>query len=299
MTTVGFIGLGVMGGPMARNLLAVGFDVIGYNRSPDKSDKFARDGGRAAGSVAEAASGADIVITMLPDSPDVRSVLCGPAGVFSAARPGTLVIDMSTIRPDVTRDIAAEAGRSQLRFIDAPVSGGEQAAIDGKLSVMVGGDAEDVAAAQDALAAVGATIVHVGPTGAGQMVKAANQLIVAGTIELVAEAFTFLDAQGVDLASASRVLAGGLAGNAVLDRKGPSMLARNFAPGFRVDLHHKDLGIFSEAARQAGTAAPLGALVTSLMASLRAQGMGDLDHSALLLQVEQLSGRAEGKAAKA
>jgi 2-hydroxy-3-oxopropionate reductase len=299
MTTVGFIGLGVMGGPMARNLLAAGFDVIGYNRSPDKSDTFARDGGRAAGSVAEAASGADIVITMLPDSPDVRSVLCGPAGVFSAARPGTLVIDMSTIRPDVTRDIAAEAGRSQLRFIDAPVSGGEQAAIDGKLSVMVGGDADDVAAAQDALAAVGATIVHVGPAGAGQMVKAANQLIVAGTIELVAEAFTFLDAQGVDLASASRVLAGGLAGNAVLDRKGPSMLARNFAPGFRVDLHHKDLGIFSEAARQAGTAAPLGALVTSLMASLRAQGMGDLDHSALLLQVEQLSGRAEGKAAKA
>jgi 2-hydroxy-3-oxopropionate reductase len=291
MTTVGFIGLGVMGYPMARNLLAGGFDVIGYNRSQGKTDRFSRDGGRAAASVADAVSGADIVITMLPDSPDVRSVLCEPGGVFASARPGTLVIDMSTIRPDVTRDIAAEAAERQLRFIDAPVSGGEQGAIDGALSVMVGGQAEDVAAAQPALAAMGKTIVHVGPAGAGQTVKAANQLIVAGTIELVAEALTFLDAQGVDLPPATRVLGGGLAGSAVLERKGPAMLARNFAPGFRVDLHHKDLGIFSEASRQAGTAAPLGALVTSLMASLRAQGMGDLDHSALLLQVEQLSGR--------
>jgi 2-hydroxy-3-oxopropionate reductase len=291
MTAVGFIGLGVMGYPMARNLLADGFDVIGYNRSQGKTDRFARDGGRAAASVADAASGADIVITMLPDSPDVRSVLCEPGGVFATARPGTLVIDMSTIRPDVTRDIAAEAAQRQLRFIDAPVSGGEQGAIDGALSVMVGGQAEDVAAAQPALAAMGKTIVHVGPVGAGQTVKAANQLIVAGTIELVAEALTFLDAQGVDLPPATRVLGGGLADSAVLERKGPAMLARNFAPGFRVDLHHKDLGIFSEASRQAGTAAPLGALVTSLMASLRAQGMGDLDHSALLLQVEELSGR--------
>jgi 2-hydroxy-3-oxopropionate reductase len=291
MTTVGFIGLGVMGYPMARNLLAGGFDVIGYNRSQGKTDRFSRDGGRAAASVADAVSGADIVITMLPDSPDVRSVLCEPGGVFASARPGTLVIDMSTIRPDVTRDIAAEAAERQLRFIDAPVSGGEQGAIDGALSVMVGGQAEDVAAAQPALAAMGKTIVHVGPAGAGQTVKAANQLIVAGTIELVAEALTFLDAQGVDLPPATRVLGGGLAGSAVLERKGPAMLARNFAPGFRVDLHHKDLGIFSEASRQAGTAAPLGALVTSLMASLRAQGMGDLDHSALLLQVEELSGR--------
>jgi 2-hydroxy-3-oxopropionate reductase len=295
MTTVGFIGLGVMGYPMARNLLANGFDVIGYNRSQAKADRFAGDGGRAATSVADAVSGADIVITMLPDSPDVQAVLCGPDGVFASARPGTLVIDMSTIRPDVTRDIAAEAAERQLRFIDAPVSGGEQGAIDGALSIMVGGQAEDVAAAQPALAAMGTTIVHVGAAGSGQTVKAANQLIVAGTIELVAEALTFLDAQGVDLPPATRVLAGGLAGSAVLDRKGPAMLARNFAPGFRVDLHHKDLGIFSEASRQAGTAAPLGALVTSLMASLRAQGMGDLDHSALLLQVEELSGRSGKK----
>lgn len=280
-----------MGYPMARNLLAGGFDVIGHNRSQAKTDRFARDGGRAAASVADAVSCADIVITMLPDSPEVRSVMCEPGGVLATARPGTLVIDMSTIRPDVTRDIAADAAERQLRFIDAPVSGGEQGAIDGALSVMVGGQTEDVAAAQPVLAAMGKTIVHVGPVAAGQTVKAANQLIVAGTIELVAEALTFLDAQGVDLPPAVRVLGGGLADSAVLERKGPAMLARNFAPGFRVDLHHKDLGIFSEASRQAGTAAPLGALVTSLMASLRAQGMGDLDHSALLLQVEELSGR--------
>jgi 2-hydroxy-3-oxopropionate reductase len=139
---------------------------------------------------------------------------------------------------------------------------------------------------------MGSTVVHVGGVGSGQTVKAANQLIVAGVIELVSEALTFLDAYEVDLESAVRVLAGGLAGNAVLERKAPSMLARDFTPGFRVDLHHKDLGIFGEAARLAGTATPLGALVTSLVASLRAQGMGDLDHSALLLQVERLSGRA-------
>ena len=291
MTTIGFIGLGVMGAPMARNLLTAGFDVIGHNRSQDKMDRFTRDGGRAAASVANAVSDADIVISMLPDSPDVQAVLCGPAGVVHIARPGTLLIDMSTIRPDITRAIAAEAAHHQLRFIDAPVSGGEQAAIDGTLSVMAGGEAAHVAAAQSVLTAMGATVVHVGPVGAGQTVKAANQLIVAGTIELVAEALTFLDASGVNLQSATRVLAAGLAGNAVLERKAPGMLARNFAPGFRVELHHKDLGIFGEAARQAGTAAPLGALVISLVASLRAQGMGALDHSALLLQVEQLSGR--------
>jgi 2-hydroxy-3-oxopropionate reductase len=230
------------------------------------------------------------VITVLPDSPDVTEVMSN--GVIKAAKSGALIIDMSTIRPDVARDVARAAQERGLRFLDAPVSGGEQGAKDGKLSIMVGGEPDDFEAAQPVLSAMGTTIVHVGPVGSGQTVKAANQLIVAGTIELVSEALTFLDACDVDLESAVKVLAGGLAGNAILDRKAPNMLARNFAPGFRVDLHHKDLGIFGEAARQAGTAAPLGALVASLMASLRAQGMGGLDHSALLLQVERLSGRA-------
>jgi 2-hydroxy-3-oxopropionate reductase len=291
VTTIAFIGLGTMGAPMARNLLARGFDVVGYNRSPVRAQALAADGGRAASSIAGAVGAADIVITMLPDSPDVTAVLSGPDGVIARARPGTLVIDMSTIRPDVAVAAAAAAAQAGLRFLDAPVSGGEQGAIDGVLSIMVGGAADDVTAARPVLEAVGTTIVHVGPVGSGQTVKAANQLIVAGTIELVAEALTFLAARGVDLAAAVEVLGGGLAGSTVLQRKGPAMLSRNFAPGFRVELHHKDLGIFGDAAREAGVVAPLGAAVAELMASLTAQGAGALDHSALLLLVEQLSGR--------
>jgi 2-hydroxy-3-oxopropionate reductase len=291
MTTVGFVGLGIMGAPMARNLLRAGFDVVAYNRSPAKVERFVADGGRGADSVADAVRDADTVVTMLPDSPDVEAVMTRDDGILATVRPGTTLVDMSTIRPDVTRRLAELADARGLAYVDAPVSGGEQGAVDGRLSIMVGGDDAAVAAARPILEAMGSTVVHVGGVGSGQTVKAANQLIVAGVIELVSEALTFLDAYEVDLESAVRVLAGGLAGNAVLDRKADAMLARNFAPGFRVDLHHKDLGIFGDAARLAGTAAPLGALVTSLVAALRAQGMGDLDHSALLLQVERLSGR--------
>jgi 2-hydroxy-3-oxopropionate reductase len=292
MTTVAFVGLGIMGAPMARNLHRAGFDVVAYNRSPAKVERFVRDGGRGANSVADAVRDADAVVTMLPDSPDVEAVMTQDNGILATGRTGTTVVDMSTIRPDVTRRLAELAHARGLAYVDAPVSGGEQGAVDGRLSIMVGGDEAAVAAARPILDAMGSTVVHVGGVGSGQTVKAANQLIVAGVIELVSEALTFLDAYEVDLESAVRVLAGGLAGNAVLERKAPSMLARDFTPGFRVDLHHKDLGIFGEAARLAGTATPLGALVTSLVASLRAQGMGDLDHSALLLQVERLSGRA-------
>ncbi len=291
MTTVAFVGLGIMGAPMARNLRTAGFDVVAYNRSPAKVEQFVADGGRGAESVADAVRDADAVVTMLPDSPDVEAVMLGDNGVLESSRPGTLVVDMSTIRPDVTRRIAEAAAAKAIRFLDAPVSGGEQGAIDGKLSIMVGGDDAAFESARPILDALGTTVVHVGGSGSGQTVKAANQLVVAGIIELVSEALTFLDAYDVDLESAVQVLAGGLAGNAVLDRKAPAMLARNFGPGFRVDLHHKDLGIFGDAARQAGTATPLGVVVAGLMASLRAQGMGDLDHSALLLQVERLSGR--------
>lgn len=297
MTTIGstgsiaFIGLGVMGAPMAANLLAAGFDVTGYNRSPEKARPLAEKGGRVASSVAEAVTGADVVITMLPDSPDVEAVVIGDGGVLDNARPGTLLIDASTIRPDVSRAIATAAAERGVRALDAPVSGGEAGAIEGTLSIMVGGAPDDFAAAAPVFDAVGATVVHVGPPGAGQTVKAANQLMVAGHLELLAEAFVFLDAHGVDLDSAITVLGGGLAGSTVLARKAPSMLARRFEPGFRVDLHHKDLGIVVDAARAAGVAVPLAAHVADLMASLRAQGAGSLDHSALLLQAERLSGR--------
>jgi 2-hydroxy-3-oxopropionate reductase len=275
----------VMGAPMAENLVKAGYDVVAHTRRPKRSSA------RLVASVAEATRGADVVITMLPDSPDVTSVVLGPDGVVANAAPGLLVIDMSTVTPATAREIASTPG---IRALDAPVSGGEQGAIEGALSIMVGGSDADFAAARPILSAVGTTIVHVGPAGSGQLVKAANQLVVAGTIELVAEAIVLLEASGVDPAAGLRVLGGGLAGSTVLNRKGASMLAREFTPGFRVDLHHKDLGIMLDAARESGTVVPLGALVAQLMAALRAQGDGGLDHSALLKLVEGLSGRADG-----
>ena len=290
---IAFIGLGIMGGPMAANLVAAGHEVAGYNRSAGKRERLAERGGTAVGSVAEAVRGADLVITMLPDSPDVEAVAYGDDGVFAHARPGTVYADMSTIRPDVSRRLAAEGREKGLRVLDAPVSGGEQGAVDGALSIMVGGAAEDFAAARPVFDVVGSTVVHVGPAGAGQTVKAANQLVVAGTIELVAEATVFLEAQGVDTGSAMEVLGGGLAGSTVLRAKSGNMRGRSFTPGFRVELHDKDLGIVTAAAREAGVTIPLGAIVAQLMTSLKAQGHGGLDHSALIKIVEDLSGRAQ------
>jgi 2-hydroxy-3-oxopropionate reductase len=286
MAKIAFIGLGIMGLPMAVNLVRAGHDVTGYNRSPAKTARFAEQGGQTADSVRDAVRGAEVVITMLPDSPDVEAVA---GDVCTAA--GAVWVDMSTISPATARSVAAQAKEAGLRALDAPVSGGEQGAVDGTLSIMVGGGAADVEAVRPVLEAVGATIVHVGPTGAGQTVKAANQLIVAGTIGLVAEALTLLDAQGVDLQPAVEVLSGGLAGSTVLDRKSPNMLRHEFPPGFRIDLHHKDLGIALDTAREAGVPLPLGAVVAQLMAAARAQGHGDLDHSALLLVLEQLAAR--------
>jgi 2-hydroxy-3-oxopropionate reductase len=294
MTTVAVIGLGIMGGPMAANLLKAGFDVVGYNRSRAKVDQLVERGGRGADDVAGAVRDVDVVLTMLPDSPDVEGVVLGEGGVLDSARAGTLLIDASTIRPDVSVRLTEAARARGVRAVDAPVSGGEAGAIEGTLSIMVGGEPDDVASARPVLEAVGSTVVHVGPAGSGQTVKAANQLIVAGTIELVAEALVFLEAHGVDTEAAVEVLAGGLAGNRILDRKAAGMIARQFTPGFRVDLHHKDLGIVTSAAREAGVALPVGALVAQLMGALRAEGHGSLDHSALLLLVEQLSGRRTG-----
>lgn len=289
MTTVGFIGLGIMGGPMAANLVKAGFEVVGCNRSQPALDKLVEQGGRAAATVAEAVRESDVVITMLPDSPDVAAVALGDDGILANAKDDLLYIDCSSIRPDTSRSVAEQAAARGVRALDAPVSGGEQGAIDGALSIMVGGAEADFAAAAPILDALGKTVVHVGPAGSGQTVKAANQLIVAGTIELVAEAIVFLEAHGVDTDAAVKVLAGGLAGNAILDRKAAGMLRREFTPGFRLELHHKDLGIVQAAAREAGVAIPLGAMVSQLVGALVARGDGALDHSALLKLVEELS----------
>ena len=291
MSTIAFIGLGIMGGPMAGHLVQAGHTVVGHNRSPAPVQRLVKAGGQGAESVAEAVSEADVIITMVPDSPDVEGLALGDDGIYANARSGAIHLDMSSIRPDVSVRLA-EAGRERgIRVLDAPVSGGEAGAKEAKLSIMVGGEESDFKEARPILEAVGSTIVYVGPAGSGQTVKAANQLIVAGTIELVAEAIVFLEAYGVDMEAAIAVLAGGLAGNRILDRKGASMLARQFEPGFRIDLHHKDMGIVTEAARAKGVAIPLGALTAQLVGALRAQGDGGLDHSALLKGVERLSGR--------
>jgi 2-hydroxy-3-oxopropionate reductase len=297
MATIAFIGLGIMGGPMAEHLVQAGHTVIGVNRSPAPVQKLVEAGGRGAASVAEAVAEAEVIITMVPDSPDVEGLALGDDGIYANARSGAIHLDMSSIRPDVSVRLA-EAGRERgVRVLDAPVSGGEAGAKEATLSIMVGGDEADFKEAKPIMEAVGSTIVYVGPAGSGQTVKAANQLIVAGTIELVAEAIVFLEAYGVDTEAAIAVLAGGLAGNRILDRKGATMLARQFEPGFRIDLHHKDMGIVTDAARAKGVAIPLGALTAQLVGAVRAQGDGGLDHSALLKGVERLSGRADSKGA--
>ncbi len=289
MTNLAFIGLGIMGSPMSVHLANAGHTVTGFNRSP-KYDALEAAGGTGAESIADAVADADIVCVMVPDSPDVREVLAGEGGVFDSATPGTLIIDFSSIRPDATVELAKEAKQRGFRLIDAPVSGGEAGAKNAALSIMVGGDAADVEEARPVLETVGKTVVHVGGSGSGQTVKAANQLIVAANIQALAEAVVFLKAYGVDLEAALEVLGGGLAGSKVLDQKKQNMMTDSFEPGFRIDLHHKDLGIVTSAAREAGVVVPVAAIVAQLMASARANGDGGLDHSALLRGVQRLSG---------
>jgi 2-hydroxy-3-oxopropionate reductase len=296
--SIAFIGLGIMGSPMAVHLAEAGHRVAGYNRSPEKAKPLVDAGGRAATDIADAVKDADVVCVMVPDSPDVQDVLAGEGGVFENAKQGALVIDFSSIRPDVTVELAKQAEDNGLRLLDAPVSGGEKGAQDAVLSIMVGGDAADFEEAKPIFDVVGKTVVHVGPSGSGQTVKAANQLIVAANLQALSEAVVFLEAYGVDTTAALEVLGGGLAGSRVLDQKKQNLLDRNFRPGFRIELHHKDMGIVTAAAREAGVVVPLGALVAQLMASAKAVGDGGLDHSGLLRGVERLSGRTDPQTGK-
>ncbi|MFD7415453.1 2-hydroxy-3-oxopropionate reductase [Kitasatospora purpeofusca] len=288
---IAFIGLGIMGSPMAANLVRAGHHVTGYNLTQPQIDALVAVGGHGATSIADAVKDAEVVITMVPADPHVEQVVLGEGGVLEHARPGTLLIDMSSITPQTSIKVGAAAKEKGVRALDAPVSGGEAGAVEAVLSIMVGGAAEDFAEAEPLFASLGTTVVHVGPAGAGQTVKAANQLIVAVNIQVLAEAVVFLENAGVDLAAALDVLGGGLAGSTVLNRKKANMLDREFAPGFRIDLHHKDMGIVTDAARAVGAALPVGAVVAQLVASARANGDGSLDHSALLRGVERLSGR--------
>ncbi|MGW7354355.1 2-hydroxy-3-oxopropionate reductase [Streptomyces sp. NPDC054784] len=287
---IAWIGLGIMGSPMAENLIEAGYDVTGHTLEQAKLDRLAAAGGTAAASIAEAVRDADVVITMVPASPQVEAVAYGPDGILAHVRRGTLLVDMSSITPQTSVDLAKAAAEYGVDVLDAPVSGGEAGAVEAVLSIMVGGERADFDRARPILDALGKTVVRCGPHGAGQTVKAANQLIVAVNLQACAEAVVFLEKSGVDLDAALDVLGGGLAGSTVLERKKANFKYRDFAPGFRVDLHHKDMGIVGDAAREVGAALPVGSVVAGLVASLRAQGDGGLDHSALLRGVERLSG---------
>lgn len=289
-TKIGFIGLGIMGTPMVRNLVSAGYAVTAFDLDPARVDQAVENGGSAASSIADAVRGADVVITMVPASPQVEQVVLNEGGVLENIRSGGLLIDMSSITPQTSVDVAKAAAAKGVDVLDAPVSGGEAGAVEGVLSIMVGGEQETFDAALPVLEALGKTIVLCGPHGSGQTVKAANQLIVAVNIEAVAEAVVFLEKSGVDLPAALDVLAGGLAGSTVLNRKKESILAGDFRPGFKIDLHHKDMGIVTDAARNVGATVPAGALLAQLVAALRQQGDGGLDHSALVRGVRRLSG---------
>jgi 2-hydroxy-3-oxopropionate reductase len=287
---IGFIGLGLMGQPMVRNLLRAGFPVIVFNRSQAAITQLVSEGASAATNLGMVAERSDIVITMLPDSPDVEQVVLGQDGVLVHARSGMLLIDMSTIAPSSAQRIATQAAEQGVASLDAPVSGGVEGAIAGSLSIMVGGEASDLERAHPILAAMGRTITHCGGHGAGQVVKACNQVAVALHIAALSEALTLGSKAGVDPAIIVRVLSGGLAQSRVMDLRGQSMAQGDFTPRGKARFHAKDLAIALDLARSNGAVLPHAATTAQLFAALIARGGGDLDHSALLLVLQALAG---------
>jgi 2-hydroxy-3-oxopropionate reductase len=287
--SIGFIGLGIMGKPMAHNLLKAGFPLVVQNRHQEITDEFLAAGARAGTRPRDIAASCDVVITMLPGPTQVEGVLVGPGGIIEGAHAGLVVIDMSTITPVVASTLAARLAEYGITLLDAPVSGGDAGAMAGTLSIMVGGDEETFKRCMPIFQALGKTIVHVGASGAGQVVKACNQIVVALVIEAVSEALVLGSKAGVDPAKILQVLGGGLAANRVMELRGASMLAHDFTPGGRVRFHHKDLGFALETARRYGVSLPVTALVDQMLASLEVRGHGDLDHSALLTYLEDLA----------
>jgi 2-hydroxy-3-oxopropionate reductase len=289
---VGFIGLGIMGMPMARNLMDSGYELTVHNRSPEKAEELGKEGGAAvAATPREVAENSDVVITMLPDSPQVREVVAGEDGVLEGISEGALLIDMSTISPVVTEELAEALMEKGASMLDAPVSGGDVGAIEGTLSIMVGGHEADFQRAKPLFEAMGKTITHVGPAGAGQVTKAANQVVVALTIEAVSEALVLGSAGGVSAEKILEVLSGGLASNKVMEVKREKFLSHTFEPGGKVEFHHKDLGIALAAGREYGVVLPATAVVDQLFEALMTRGRGGWDHSALLSLIEDLAQR--------
>jgi len=294
--TIGFIGLGVMGKPMARNLIKAGHRLVVHNRSRAAADEVAKDGATAAGSPADVARAATIVITMLPDTPDVELVLTGPNGVLSTLQAGAVVVDMSSISPAATRRLADAVAAKGASMLDAPVSGGEIGAINASLSIMVGGDEAAFARVKPIFEAMGTAerIVHIGPSGAGQICKVCNQIAIGGALAGVSEAFALAKKAGVDAARVRQALLGGFAASRVLEVHGERMLTGNYKPGFRTKLYQKDLRLANEAASANGVAIPSTAVLTQLVNALVAKGSGDLDYAAVATVLFEMAGISLG-----
>lgn len=286
---IGFIGLGIMGKPMARNLMKAGHSLIVHDINKAAVDELVSEGAKPASSPKEVAEQVDLIITMLPNSPHVREVLLGEKGVIEAARPGMTVIDMSSIAPLAAREMADALRAKGVDMLDAPVSGGEPGAIAGTLSVMVGGEQATFEKYRGILGCMGKSVVRVGPVGSGNVAKLANQIIVALNIAAVSEALVLAKKAGVSPTVVYEAIRGGLAGSTVLDAKAPMMIGRKFEPGFRIDLHAKDLGNVLETSRQLGVPLPLTSVVMEILQSLRADGLGGNDHGAMVKFYEKLA----------
>ncbi len=286
---IGFVGLGIMGRPMALHLLRADYSLVVHNRTRAKEEELVSAGASAADSPREVASQCDVLITMLPDSPDVEQVYLGSEGVIAGAREGQLLIDMSSIAPAVAQAVSDAAREVGADALDAPVSGGDVGAREGTLSIMVGGSDDAFKRAQPLFDVLGKTVVHMGGPGTGQTAKACNQILVAVTIEAVSEALVLASKAGVDPERLIEVLSGGLAGNKVMEVRRRNFLEHDFTPGFKLELHHKDLGIALRTARELGVYVPTTAIVDQMLAALTAAGDGGLDHSALLKVIEQAS----------
>jgi 2-hydroxy-3-oxopropionate reductase len=286
MATVGFVGLGIMGRPMLRNLLKAGHTVVAFGRTLATLDSVVADGAQRALSNADVGARSEIIITMLPDGPEVEEVVLGANGILSGAKSGSLIIDMSSISPLVSQKIAAVCQSRAVDFLDAPVSGGEPKAIDGTLAIMVGGKPEVFAKAEPILKCLGSSVTLTGPVGAGNTTKLANQIMVACNIAAMGEALTLATRCGLNPEVVVTAVKGGLGGSAVLNAKGPMLIARNFKPGFKINLHEKDLRNALQTAEANHVFLPLTAQVQQMLSSLIANGKGDLDHSAIATFIE-------------
>jgi len=287
---IGFIGLGIMGRPMAKNLLKAGYPLVVHSRSRGPVDELVQAGAKAATSPRDVAGQCEVLITMLPSSPDVELVALGKDGILEGARRGLIYVDMSTISPIVSQTVGRALASSGVKMLDAPVSGGEKGAIDAALSIMVGGEKAVFDAVLPLLQALGRTITHLGPLGSGGFTKLANQIIVALNLTALAEALTLAKKAGLDRELTLTALAGGLAGSRCLDQKRPNYLANTYNPGFKIDLHYKDLGLIMESARALGVPLPTTAIVQELFNALRVKGRGGLDHSGVITLLEDLAG---------